>query len=277
MGRTDLRSLMRKPHESNEKTDHIHPRGQAGAPLAQAYLNGVGVLRVPGGYSCSHCGSVHTALSDAHLCLSTCTLRRRLSRPFALHNSPSGQTFQCAVCAKSYLNSSDAVRCADVCIEEKELPSALRSALERAQIEAAERTSRDRRSPLPRAKDLKAAQPLLPLLIPRALPVLHPRLVVAERPQTLPTTPVPGNFGNLQKAISPAESLPTVTGKSEHSSEEEVTEPPDEVLYRTRGQKPFTRHDAKYVCTVCATRFFTKNEVESCFESHPLLDAEITV
>jgi hypothetical protein len=45
-----------------------------------------------------------------------------------------------------------------------------------------------------------------------------------------------------------------------------------EVLFRVPGQKPFKRADAKYVCTVCATKYFTKGDVEACFQSHPLKD-----
>jgi hypothetical protein len=42
------------------------------------------------------------------------------------------------------------------------------------------------------------------------------------------------------------------------------------VLVRKPGMKPFKRADAKYVCTVCAQKFFTKGDVEACFLAHPL-------
>ena len=32
--------------------------------------------------------------------------------------------------------------------------------------------------------------------------------------------------------------------------------------------KPFSRKDAKYMCLVCNSNYFTKSEVESCFDAH---------
>ncbi len=48
----------------------------------------------------------------------------------------------------------------------------------------------------------------------------------------------------------------------------------EEVKYRKEGQEPFRRHDAKYVCTVCGQKFFTKMEVEECFMKHPVESAD---
>ncbi len=39
--------------------------------------------------------------------------------------------------------------------------------------------------------------------------------------------------------------------------------------YRTPGMKAFSRQDARYKCTVCGELFFTRSEVEGCFEGHP--------
>lgn len=43
-------------------------------------------------------------------------------------------------------------------------------------------------------------------------------------------------------------------------------------LTRTSKHKPFMRHDASYVCTVCKVKFFTKAEVEEHFFRHPLVE-----
>jgi hypothetical protein len=42
------------------------------------------------------------------------------------------------------------------------------------------------------------------------------------------------------------------------------------IIYREPGMKPFKRADARYVCTACQTKYFTKHEVETCFSDHPL-------
>lgn len=47
-------------------------------------------------------------------------------------------------------------------------------------------------------------------------------------------------------------------------------EKPKPLLFRQLGQKPFARHDARYVCSVCKEKFFTKTEAESHFMTHPL-------
>lgn len=32
--------------------------------------------------------------------------------------------------------------------------------------------------------------------------------------------------------------------------------------------KKFVRQDAKYACTFCKSKFFTRDEVEACFDGH---------
>lgn len=44
------------------------------------------------------------------------------------------------------------------------------------------------------------------------------------------------------------------------------------VIYREMNQKPFVRHNASYVCSACRNKFFTKADVEACFEAHPIRD-----
>lgn len=38
---------------------------------------------------------------------------------------------------------------------------------------------------------------------------------------------------------------------------------------RKPNQKPFYRDGARYICSACKEKFFTKSEVEACFENHP--------
>lgn len=37
---------------------------------------------------------------------------------------------------------------------------------------------------------------------------------------------------------------------------------------KAQWKKPFIRNGAKYVCAYCNSEFFTKSEVESCFDGH---------
>jgi hypothetical protein len=57
------------------------------------------------------------------------------------------------------------------------------------------------------------------------------------------------------------------------SPQEEDASPEKGGLTRMPNQTPFTRDDAKYVCTVCMAKFFTKSEVETHFLEHPLVES----
>lgn len=41
------------------------------------------------------------------------------------------------------------------------------------------------------------------------------------------------------------------------------------VFLRKDGMKPYRRNNAKYCCSACSSEFFTKEQVEACFYSHP--------
>ncbi len=52
----------------------------------------------------------------------------------------------------------------------------------------------------------------------------------------------------------------------------ELDEEPDDsaqVFYRRPNQKPFFRDGARYICSACKSKYFTKDEVEACFNKHP--------
>jgi hypothetical protein len=47
-------------------------------------------------------------------------------------------------------------------------------------------------------------------------------------------------------------------------------EPSDEpIAVRTASMKPYRRNNAKYCCSACNKEYFTKDQVEACFYSHP--------
>lgn len=43
----------------------------------------------------------------------------------------------------------------------------------------------------------------------------------------------------------------------------------DKVFVRQPKMKPYRREHAKYCCSACSKEFFTKEQVEACFFSHP--------
>lgn len=82
----------------------------------------------------------------------------------------------------------------------------------------------------------------------------------AEAPKPAPKPSAPAAIPAFTEPVPEAAPLP---------EPEKVVYDPN-VKYRESGQKPFIRDNARYVCTVCNQKFFTKSEVEACFESHPL-------
>lgn len=68
-------------------------------------------------------------------------------------------------------------------------------------------------------------------------------------------------------AVAPSEPPPSEPPPSP-APESELE---DYMKYKRKpGQKPFSRDGARYVCNACNNKFFTRSEVERCFERHPI-------
>jgi hypothetical protein len=53
------------------------------------------------------------------------------------------------------------------------------------------------------------------------------------------------------------------------TSGQEIAPEVTEIFVRKAEMKPYRRNNAKYGCSACAREFFTKEQVEACFYSHP--------
>ena len=86
----------------------------------------------------------------------------------------------------------------------------------------------------------------------------------------------PSVDSNSNESESSSGEPPTASSGEPVDHEADLKPKPDEdakpILYRKPDQKPFIRDNAQYRCSVCNEKFFTKMEVETHFEEHPLMD-----
>ncbi len=255
------------------------------------------ILRSSDGFVCGLCGVSHTSAPEASACLRRCLKAREDGGVITM--APLGETFSCPTCSRRFARREDAVDCHG---RERRLSKFYLASVPRRGVldwdDSGFRGLREREEkgggrlfrhmlqlgatvPFACTHDFSGAKPRpqkenppavtlapAPLArpspeeeVPRSQPIDHdqdeavPEAVAEQpRPQVVPVAePAP----EPEPAPEEDTALP------------EAAEPEEEGPFREPGMKPFKRHDAKYVCSVCETKFFTKSEVEECFFSHP--------
>ena len=230
------------------------------------------ILKVPGGFACGLCSKQHQQLDNAYACLQTCTLQRRLKSPVSTHPAVAGMVHNCGFCARSYKNAADAESCARRCLSAQKIPASVHQAVTDAQTAHL------------RANLVRVRKPLERRVTPRPTPEQFSSFQpAAESRQQITqdqvSEPPDTSWTVSADPLPPAAPLPPPAQRElpvlEDVAREDIVLNTDGLLYRKRGQKPFKRMDAKYGCSVCNELFFTKSEVEACFEAHPLLDPDV--
>lgn len=86
-----------------------------------------------------------------------------------------------------------------------------------------------------------------------ARPIIKPvtRAKLAPSDEANAAKPVNADAANVP--LEPAEELAAAAAKTKK---------------KKRPAEMFYRDSAKYACTICNERYFTKNEVTACFEKH---------
>jgi hypothetical protein len=205
------------------------------------------VVRVEGRFVCGLCRSFYDHPSDAHECLSSCWQETLAMDPVIVKRDRGRLLLRCLFCARDYDNRSAALRCADECKRQK-----LRKAMAESKIIGDENFHTNKR-------------PLRKL-----------------RPVIVPLTPVKKKLKNSKAEINqeqPAEVVleasVTTADANESPIVADVTSAPEKDesknVESTKKKKPsevFYRDQAKYVCTVCHEKYFTKLEVSNCYDAH---------
>jgi hypothetical protein len=238
------------------------------------------------GFACGLCGAGAASREAAQRCLERC-LKHRQDRG-VVAATPLAETYTCPVCSRHYARRDDALDCHGrqrrlanlVSLQDQtdqDPPPLARKRLFdhvlklEALVPLAMRTPRQlsKRSfpgapepaqtaaPRPSVRTNSAVARVLEAKPPE---VRVPEAVAPEAPPERPQPPV---------LVAKAPEDPKATKAAAAPEPPPVMDDDGEGPYRTPGMKPFTRHDARYKCSVCAQMFFTRSEVEQCFQSHP--------
>ena len=236
------------------------------------------VLKGPGCYICGLCGKRYNNPNDAWKCLTSNGLSIN-SLPVIATKSNS-QTYFCLLCGKTYANEPDTALCMIRDLQVARYPKVLGEHFNNLFYSLAEQSEKTKRDTLVSRQatlgnDLSKKQTAYNAPPP---PVQkQPAKKIESKP-----SPDKGSGSDSDVIIAQESSMDDILEQAESSGdpmdhETDINQKPKEiekpVLYRKPGQKPFARENAQYRCTVCNEKFFTKMEVETHFEEHPLVDS----
>ena len=199
------------------------------------------VLHQEGKFLCGICRQKHKFNKNAASCLKKCWSKVQTGPGILLFRKLATLEFACIYCLRSYQDQKTAHACAKDCCTHLQIANPYTDSL------APARQLRDWQQPLfvVDPQHDAAAQSLKKTL---------DALDESSKP-TAPTALAPNR--NL---LPQAEESP-----SRDESSADKSKAPRAPKDRT---KMFERHGAKYVCIVCKEKFFTKEEVEACFNKH---------
>jgi len=242
------------------------------------------VFLTPLGYCCGSCQRIYNSRSQAFQCLKDCILKDLFRSGVGIRFGLSGMNHHvCKLCSKSYASMEDAQWCFGICLEERKegIPEEIRMNLRAlATVNLTESVvCRGRVNPRlpPRQSPPRRLEPLQRSIFCKPLPNALKNLSLSDQK--------PASFSSaLRQEVAPEKQEDRVLESSLPSEIPEMTAFPgnqepvapseamgkEESAYRLPNQKPFKRADAKYECSVCGKKYFTKSEVETCFMAHPL-------
>ena len=240
------------------------------------------VMKGPGCYVCGLCGKRFTNPNNAWKCLTNNALNIQSLPVMATKNNT--QTYMCLLCGKTYTNQEDTALCVIRDLQVSRFPKVLGDHLHNlfsSLAEKAEKTKRDK---------LTSRQGTIGSSIPKNSVAYRASLhAVPNQTEGSENTEMATDEVNVSSAESdvmqaqaePAVEPPPMEEESVSTGdpmdhESDIKQTPQEVekpvLYRKPNQKPFSRENAQYRCSVCNEKFFTKMEVETHFLEHPLVE-----
>ena len=242
-------------------------------------------------FSCGLCLSVFSSKKEATMCLHSCAIKALSESGTVKQRSKNDDVhFFCGICQRKYVNEGDASSCFSSCLNQalrnfpEEISLRVRNRRKRLEDYSELLKKNGNRDLISRKRQLVfvPVEENLSFPIPQEEAV-EPSPVVEESsgdeqvfvqppPQEVeksqPVAKVEENIIELPIPNSTPDQTPPEEEKTESAPVAPVEDP--NLLYREEDQKPFFRQDARYACSVCKNKFFTKHEVEDCFFSHPL-------
>jgi hypothetical protein len=208
------------------------------------------VVRVEGQFVCGVCRSAYDDLPSARGCLEGCWDSFLHLNPVITKKVSGRVQHRCRFCARDYDNNAAARQCAEQCRQ-----NLMRKI-------AAEARVADKEDSMPVRKPLRNNGPK------RAVTrVVMPAAPVRRKPAP---AVVPDAGPAVDDLVEDAVSTITADA-NEKTVEPAAMEPAANAPAAGKKKKPsevFYRDQAKYVCTVCNEKYFTKVEVTKCYDSH---------
>lgn len=239
------------------------------------------VLKGPGCYICGLCGKRYNNPNDAWKCLTSNGLNINSIPVIATQSNT--QTYHCLLCGKTYANQPDTALCILRDLQVARFPKVLGDHLHSLFANLAEQSEKTKRNKMVTRPGILGSP------IPKKTPSFKSPPKSQHKSSAEPSPRLPSLVeGNSSDSDEHSSSSQDVMHAQEAAVEEmgtsgdpmdhgaDIRQKPQEiekpVLYRKPHQKPFSRDNAQYRCSVCNEKFFTKMEVETHFEEHPLMD-----
>jgi len=205
------------------------------------------VVRVSGRFVCGLCRNLYDHYGDAQDCLGSCWQETLAMDPVIVKHVNGRFLLRCLFCARDYQNRSAVLRCADECKRQK-----LRKAMAESRLSAAE----------PHLKTRRQVRKLRSVIIPVA------SIKKKIKPQKSESSGEQFNSQALEELVTRADANESPVEVGDIAN---VVNKDTKQIDAPKKNKPsavFYRDQAKYVCTVCHEKYFTKIEVSNCYDGH---------
>lgn len=231
--------LMRLAAAPKPKAEDIAYMGVAAKPGLQQRAGVVKrVVRRNGRFVCGLCRDEHPHEQEAMGCVESCWEEILALTPILPRRRGVAMSYRCRFCARDHGSQGAAGDCAADCRRKQTAAFAAASAVDgEDDMVATPRNLRVRRG---------SAAPL--------------RLVASAKGVKKASAPKVEVEAAAVPAPDPGLDLP--------AQSDVVDVPTGEVTKKAKPKNPFYRDNAKYACTVCNARFFTRLEVTACYEAH---------
>ena len=197
------------------------------------------VIRQGATFVCGLCRSTYQREGTALECLETCWIEILALDPVIVKPRSASVAFRCRFCARDHESRDAALDCADDCRDRHEFEFAS----EREMFASDSGVARAR----PKKRGLAVVRRMA--VVPKAAKA--GKISVAEAGNSVAV--------DVDSVMASAAAVPAAEPVAVAAADAPKKPKPDKVFYRDQ---------AKYVCTVCHEKYFTKIEVTKCYDGH---------
>ncbi len=213
-------------------------------------------------FHCGYCRNIYSFFTTAVQCLEKDIKEDHDDHKQMFKRDLSSQWKKaCIFCLRTYKNSQETTKCVESCFQKlqekiKHLRQIAKNLQEGVNFDS---VTLQRRKP-----DFKAnTKSPMNAITRHKLAIPTAREFTAPDIPALPSSPPEAPPPELEVQIKDNEKAPSPSASSESPGEPKKYKKPRDKT------KKFIRDGARYVCAVCNEKYFTKNEVEDCYNAHP--------